>query len=214
MPTTGPWRVAIAAFVGVLLAAGTAMAAGDETDWPCPGPKVERLSLAQIWRGELPAVPASSWAADREIAPLAARLARPDLPDEEVERLVREFAARQPAESRRMRLLTLLQAVFATVDGQRRRVIRRIEAFGRNQKRLVAQIVADTEALEQNEVPEPERAVVEARRDWSIRIFDDRRRMTRVVCEEPDRYERHLFTVARAIRAVLEERGEAREARS
>jgi len=185
-----------------LLLAGLADAAGEQ-DWPCPGVKVERLSLAQVWRGELPAVPAGSWAADREIAPLAAKLASPDLSAEEVHRLVRDFAERQPAESRRTRLLLLLQATFETLDGNRRRVIRRIETFGRNQKRLAARIVADTEDLERGRVPEEQRAQVEARRDWNLRIFDDRRRMTRVVCEEPDRYERHMFEVARAIREVL-----------
>lgn len=207
----GRWRLTLlaTAILAVTLPDG-AGAGKDEADWPCPGPKVERLSLAQIWRGEMPALPAGSWAADREIAPLAAKLASPDLPAGEIARLVRDFALRQPPENRRARLLTLLQAVFETVDGQRRRVIRRVEAFGRNQKRLVERIVVDTEALEQGRVPEDERALVEARRDWNIRIFDDRRRMTRVVCEEPDRYERHLFTVARTIRTVLDETGEAR----
>ncbi len=210
MSRRGRWRRGVLVLAILLASPGGVVGKSDEGDWPCPGPKVERLSLAQIWRGEMPALPAGSWAADREIAPLAARLASPDLPAGEVARLVRDFATRQPPESRRLRLLTLLQAVFETVDGQRRRVVRRVEAFGRNQKRLVERIVADTEALERGRVPEEERALVEARRDWNIRIFDDRRRMTRVVCEEPDRYERHLFQVARAIRAVLEETTEAR----
>lgn len=187
---------------------GAAVAASED-DWPCPGEKVERLSMAQIWQG--PALPeGTAWAADREIAPLARKITSPTISDEEATALVRDFAKLQPPETRRERLLLLLRAAFETADGKRRRAIHGVETYARNQKRLAARIVEDTERLQADPGPDEQtRAELEMRRDWNLRIFEDRRAVLRVICQEPDRYERRIFAIARTVEELLEE-GEGR----
>ncbi len=186
------------------LAAGSA-AEERHADWPCTQELVPRLSLAQVWRGPLPA-DTGQWAADREIAPLARALASRSLPIEEARKRIEQFAAKLPPETRREKLQLLMQALLKTIDGGRRRIIRRIEAYARNQKRLVDHIVEDTQALEDGKIAADRRAEVTNRRDWNLRIFEDRRKMLKTVCEQPDLMEKRLFALARTIARLLEEK--------
>lgn len=178
-------------------------ALADHAEWPCASDRIERLSLAQVWRGD-PLPENATWAADREIAPLAQKITSLDLSDEEAAALVRDFAERQPPERRRERLLLLLRAAFETADGKRRRAVRGVDAYAHNQKRLAERIVEDTERLQADPgLGEAERSELEMRRDWNLRIFEDRRSVLQVLCEEPDRYERRIFTIARTVEELL-----------
>lgn len=175
----------------------------DQARWPCASERIERLSLAQIWRGD-PLPENATWAADRELAPLAQKITSLDLSDEEAAALVRDFAGHQPPERRRERLLLLLRAAFETADGKRRRAVRGVDTYAHNQERLAERIVEDTERLQADSgLGEDERSELEMRRDWNLRIFEDRRAMLQVMCEEPDRYERRIFTIARTVEELL-----------
>lgn len=200
--TTG--GACIAAVLFCLLAT-PAPAAGEDVDWPCASERIERLSLAQIWRGD-PLPEDAAWAADREIAPLAQKITSLRISDDEAVALVRAFAESQPPGKRRERLLLLLRAAFETADGKRRRAVRGVEAYARNQKRLAERIVEDTERLQADSgLDEATRAELGMRRDWNLRIFEDRRAMLQVICEEPDRYERRVFAIARTIEELLQD---------
>jgi len=193
------------ALAALLLPVGS-MAQPAAPDWPCVQRLVSELAAGQMWGGPPP--PPESWAAAPEIAGLALELARPELKLPEAERLVAGFAAAQPAGSLGPRLALLLAGVLEIVNGKRAQVIAGIVRYARSQQALARRITEESTALRDlrpgpDVVPPPELAPTKQAREWDIRIFEDRQRALRLVCEQPVVLEQRAFALARIIEAHL-----------
>ena len=194
-------------FLLSLLQAAAAGAQGQsaDPDWPCSQIYASELSVAQVWKGEFP-TPEGTWYTDPEIAPLVPRLASRALPLERAKAEIAALAAKVPPETRRAKLLLLFQGLFEYIDGERRRTLKRIRKYGRSQKALVERILAQSEEIERLEAEGGEDgrlALLRETRDMNLRVFDDRRRMQRYVCEQPDVLQKRIFDLALIVREQL-----------
>jgi hypothetical protein len=83
-----------------------------------------------------------------------------------------------------------------------------LERVMRKQREAVERIKADTVALqEQQGATSPDQAKVDALGNqvtWETRIFEDRRRVMKFVCEVPTTIDQRLFALSREIQQDME----------
>lgn len=208
MTQWSPWPCLAVATALTLLAAGTAGAAGTE-DWPCVQRKVPEISLAAVWAGPPLDEAALKWRTDPGIAGLVERLAARRTSEEEARQAIAGLVASSGA-AKGPKLLALLAGLVETINAERAEVIAGIERFGRGQKQLAAALREENsklDAMRADSKADPARvAELSDRLVWNLRIFDERQKSLRFVCEVPVLIEQRLFALSRAIQNVLQER--------
>lgn len=195
----------------LLLGAHSASAAVDPAnpDWPCVQKKIENLSPASIWDG--PSIDEhKDWFKDKEIATLVKKLASRRVPVERATEALETYAKALPQSERDAKLARVFAGLFDTVNTQRRTVVSGIEKYQRAQKERAAELEkqgVDLANLQGDLVvndpdvvsPSPE----EEKLYWAGRIFQERQANLSVACELPAIIEERLFTMSRAIRALM-----------
>jgi hypothetical protein len=175
-------------------------------DWPCVQAKVPELSPAALWAGP-PLDDAKAWANDPKIKDLVPRLAARRVPIEDAQKSIAEFMTGSAAERAEKGKL-LFAGVFERLNAERGEVMTGIERLARRQKDMADKIresvvelhkIQDMPAPEQVKLDELSRQV-----EWSTRIFEDRRKTVRFVCEVPVLIEQWLGVFARAIQQGME----------
>ena len=198
------------AYALVMIAAFTVSAAHAADprypDWPCVQAKVPELSPAALWAGP-PLDDVKAWANDPNIKDLVPRLAARRVPIEDAQKLIADFMTGSAAERGEKGKL-LFAGVFERLNAERGEVMTGIERLARRQKDMADKIresvielhkIQDMPAPEQVKLDELSRQV-----EWSTRIFEDRRKTVRFVCEVPVLIEQRLGTLARAIQQGME----------
>ncbi|MGJ4906160.1 hypothetical protein ACQR10_07950 [Bradyrhizobium sp. HKCCYLRH2060] len=198
----------ILAAVAIAASAGAAMAADPRyPDWPCPQAKVPEISIAAVWSGPAIDDVGASWKDDAKIAELVARLAARRIPLEQAQKDVADFLTGTPEEKTRKGKL-LFAGLFDTLNAQRTSVMNGLERVMRKQREAVEKVRGDTIALqEMHSGPNPDQAKVEEmtnQLNWETRIFEDRRRVMKFVCEVPTAIDQRLFALAREIQQDME----------
>ncbi|MGJ5006174.1 hypothetical protein ACQR05_00280 [Bradyrhizobium oligotrophicum] len=198
----------ILAAVAIAASAGAAMAADPRyPDWPCPQAKVPEISIAAVWSGPAIDDVGASWKDDAKIAELVARLAARRIPLEQAQKDVTDFLTGTPEEKTRKGKL-LFAGLFDTLNAQRTSVMNGLERVMRKQREAVEKVRGDTIALqEMHSGPNPDQAKVEEmtnQLNWETRIFEDRRRVMKFVCEVPTAIDQRLFALAREIQQDME----------
>ena len=101
----------------------------------------------------------------------------------------------------------IFAGVFDILSQQRSEVMSGIERVARNEKELADKIRVDVSLLrELQDKPEQDKSKIDAlaaQVEWSTRIFDDRRKSIRYVCEVPIIIEQRVFALSRALRQAL-----------
>jgi hypothetical protein len=106
----------------------------------------------------------------------------------------------------------LFAGVLDTINRERSEIISGIKRFARRQRALSGEIAEVNAALRELEREEgggaaEERAArrreIEERRDWSVRIFDEREGSLTYLCEQPVLLDQRAFALARGIAAHL-----------
>lgn len=176
-------------------------------DWPCAQIKVPEISLAAVWSGPSVDGERDAWQRNSEIKDLVARIAARRTSLEDAQIAITEFISGSPAEKQEKAKL-LFSGLFDMLNRQRSEVINGIERHTRKQRRLVERIRANTLRLRELEsaASRDETRITELANqvEWDTRIFEDRRKSTRYVCEVPIIIERRLFALGRAIQQSLE----------
>ena len=171
-------------------------------DWPCEQPKVPELSAAAMWDGPSIADVGDTWRNDPKVRDLVALVAARRTPMDAAQKAVAEFLAEKPAE-REQRAKQLFAGVFDTLNAERSEVMDGLERTARKEMDLGGKIKSDVAELRTLEdQPNADQAKVKALGDeiaWSTRIFEDRRKTIRYVCEVPGTIEQRVFALARAI---------------
>jgi len=176
-------------------------------DWPCVQPKVPQISVAAMWDGPSIADVGNSWQDDPKIKDLVSRLAARRTPLDASEKAVAEFVVGTAAE-KQDKAKKLFAGLFDSLSTQRSEVMGGIERTARKQKELADKIrsdVTDLRALEDE--PDQDQTKITAlasQVEWSTRIFEDRRKTIRYVCEVPTIIEQRVFALGRAIRKSLD----------
>jgi hypothetical protein len=201
-------RVVYALVMIVAFAASAAHAADPRyPDWPCVQAKVPELSPAALWAGPPLDEAAKAWANDPAIKDLVPRLAARRVPIEDAQKLIADVMTGSAAE-RETKGKLLFAGVFERLNAERGEVMRGIERLARRQKDMADKIresVIELHRIQDLPAPEPAKLEELSRQvEWSTRIFEDRRKTVRFVCEVPVLIEQRLGALARAIQQGME----------
>ena len=199
----------LAMAVVALALSGTAVRAADPRypNWPCTQAKVPEISLAAVWAGPALDDAETKWKDDAKITALVAKLSARKTPIDEAEKSVKDFLAASPTDKTTNAKL-LFAGLFDTLNAQRSQVMSGLERVSRKQREAADKIREETIQLQalQGATPRDE-AKVEALGNeliWKTRIFEDRNKVVRFVCEVPTTIDQRLFALGRVIQQEME----------
>lgn len=185
------------------LAAGT-----DDPDWPCVQRLMPELSAGAVWAGPSIENVAKLWLKKPAVQSLITRIAARRTPVEEGARAIETFTKTLGME-KNATLTLVFAGLFATIDAERSRIIAGIKRYAKRQRRLADRIRNLGAVLKGIPSIGPDER--DARRGelyrqwtWAMRIFDERERSLKALCDQPVLLERRLFMLSRAIMAQLE----------
>ncbi|HEV7600964.1 MAG TPA: hypothetical protein VGO49_12005 [Bradyrhizobium sp.] len=202
------WQVILCAAFAIAGSVDPCFAADPRyPDWPCAQAKVPEVSLAAVWDGPALDDVADKWKNDAKVSALVPRLAARRTPLDEAEKMIAEFLSGSSVQKNEAGKL-LFAGLFDTLNAQRSSVMNGLERVTRKQREAAEKIRDDTLALQalQDTTP-PDQAKVEELGNqlvWQTRIFEDRRRVIKFVCEVPTAIDQRLFALGRAIQQQME----------
>ena len=202
------WRIIICTVLAVAGSAELCFAADPRyPDWPCTQAKVPDVSLAAVWAGPPLDDVASKWKDDAKVSALVPRLAARRTPLDEAQKAITELlegSGAQKTETGRL----LFAGLFDTLNAQRASVMSGLERVTRKQREAADKIRADTLALQalQGASPPDQPKIDELGNQvvWETRIFEDRSRVIKFVCEVPTAIDQRLFALGRVIQQEME----------
>jgi hypothetical protein len=202
------WQVTIGALLAVAASTGFGRAADPRyPDWPCTQAKVPEISLAAVWAGPPLDDVADTWKNDAKVSALVTKLAARRFPVEEAQKAITEFLAASAAEKGATGKL-LFAGLFDTLNAQRSSVMNGLERVTRKQREAADKIRSDTlelQALQGASPPDqPKMDELGNQLVWETRIFEDRRRVIKFVCEVPTAIDQRLFALGRTIQQEME----------
>ncbi|AMA59481.1 MULTISPECIES: hypothetical protein [unclassified Bradyrhizobium] len=198
----------ILAAIAIALSGAAARAADPRyPDWPCTQAKVPEISLSAVWAGPALDDVQNKWKDDAKVSALVAKLSARKTPLDEAEKSVKEFLAAS-ASDKSANAKLLFAGLFDTLNAQRSQVMSGLERVSRKQREAADKIREETLALQalQGATPRDE-AKVEALSNeliWKTRIFEDRHKVVRFVCEVPTTIDQRLFALGRVIQQEME----------
>jgi hypothetical protein len=176
-------------------------------DWPCAQAKVPDVSLAAVWAGPPLDDVADKWKNDAKVSALLPRLAARRTPLDDAQKAITEFLAGSTAEKIEMGKL-LFAGLFDTLNAQRSSVMSGLERVTHKQREAANKIRTDTLALQAlQDASPPDQAKIEELGNqlvWETRIFEDRQRVIKFVCEVPTAIDQRLFALGRMIQQEIE----------
>jgi hypothetical protein len=201
-------RMAIAAVIALVASAAPGLAADPRyPDWPCAQAKVPDISLAAVWAGPPLDDASDKWKADPKISAMVAKLAARKLPLDDAQKTVTEFLA-APGTDKTAAGKLLFAGLFDTLNAERSSVMNGLERVTRKQRAAADKIRADTialQALQDTKAPDQPRIdELGNQLVWETRIFEDRRRVVKFVCEVPTTIDQRLFALGRTIQQEME----------
>jgi hypothetical protein len=202
------WRMTIGALLAVTASAEFCFAADPRyPDWPCAQAKVPEISLAAVWAGPPLDDVSDKWKDDAKVSALVSKLAARRTPLEEGQKAITEFLAGSTAGKTTTGKL-LFSGLFDTLNAQRSSVMNGLERVTRKQREAAEKIRSDTLALQalQDASPPDQPKIDELGNQlvWETRIFEDRRRVIKFVCEVPTAIDQRLFALGRTIQQEME----------
>lgn len=192
-----------------LAISATAVRAADPRypDWPCSQAKVPEISLAAVWAGPALDDAASKWKDDSKVSALVSKLAARKTPLDEAEKSVKDFLTGSAADKTANAKL-LFAGLFDTLNAQRSQVMSGLERVSRKQREAADKIREETIQLQalQDATPRDDTKVdaMSNQLIWETRIFEDRRKVVRFVCEVPTTIDQRLFALGRVIQQEME----------
>jgi hypothetical protein len=202
------WRIAIIAPVAVVTSTACCLAADPRyPDWPCMQAKVPEISIAAVWAGPPLDDVQDKWKDDAAINALVTKLAARRTPLEEAQKTIADFLSGAAADKTTKGRL-LFAGLFDALNAQRASVMSGIERVTRKQRDAVDKIRSDTIALQESQsASAPDQQKIDElgnQLTWETRIFEDRRRVVKFVCEVPTAIDQRLFALGREIQQDME----------
>jgi hypothetical protein len=199
---------AFCVFVAVTAMAEASLAADPRyPNWPCAQAKVPEISLAAVWNGPALDDATNKWRDNPKISPLVARLAARRTPLDQAEKEIVGFLQETPSEKAERGKL-VFAGLFETLNAERTAVINGLERTTGKQREAAEKVRSDTVALQslQDQQTKDQARIDELSNQliWETRIFEDRRRVIKFVCEVPTAIDQRLFALARVIQQEIE----------
>lgn len=214
-PSAAAAARARAAAVAASLAASLALGAGaaraqpaSPEDWPCVQVLVPELSAAALWPLPLDAAALGDWREDADAAALARRLGELERVDAAALAAIDAFAAGVSEDAREAALSRVAVGTLDVADERRSRYIDGIRRYTRQQIAISRQIeetlnlladLDDAEAAGTTLETEAPRAEIEETLSWHERLYDQRERAIRALCERPGELEQTLSATLREL---------------
>jgi len=200
--------IAIGALLLVAGATDVSLAADPRyPDWPCIQAKVPEISLAAVWAGPPLDDIRDKWKDDAKVSALVAKLAARRTSLDDAQKLITEFLA-GPAADKATTGKLLFAGLFDSLNVQRSSVMNGLERITRKQREAADKIRSDVAALHtlQSASPPDQTKVDELSNQmiWQTRIFEDRQRVVKFVCEVPTAIDQRLFALGRMIQQEIE----------
>jgi Spy/CpxP family protein refolding chaperone len=201
-------RIAIGALLLVAGSSELGFAADPRyPDWPCTQAKVPEISLAAVWAGPSLEDVNNKWKDDAKVSALVTKLAARRTSLEDAQKLITEFLA-GPAADKATTGKLLFAGLFDSLNAQRTSVMNGLERITRKQRDAADKIRADVAALHalQSASPPDQPKIDELSNQmiWQTRIFEDRQRVVKFVCEVPTAIDQRLFALSRMIQQEIE----------
>ncbi|MBR1214163.1 hypothetical protein [Bradyrhizobium sp. JYMT SZCCT0180] len=202
------WQIAIGTLFLVAASTEPGFAADPRyPDWPCTQAKVPEISLTAVWAGPPLDDIKDKWRDDAKVSPLVSRLAARRTSLDEAQKLITEFLG-NPATDKATAGKLLFAGLFDSLNAQRASVMNGLERITRKQREAADKIRSDVSALhalqgaaspDQPKIDELSNQMV-----WQTRIFEDRQRVVKFVCEVPTAIDQRLFALGRMIQQEIE----------
>jgi hypothetical protein len=201
------YRTAIAVWLAVTATIRFAHAADPRyPDWPCAQAKVPEISLAAVWAGPPLDDVSGKWREDATVGSLVAKLAARRTTLEEAQKAIAEYLSAAADKTGSGKLL--FAGLFDILNGQRSQVMNGLERVTRKQREAADKIREETIQLQalQDATPRDDTKVdaMSNQLIWETRIFEDRRKVVRFVCEVPTTIDQRLFALGRVIQQEME----------
>ena len=201
------WQIAIAALLFVA-ATGCSFAADPRyPDWPCTQAKVPEISLAAVWAGPPLDDVKDKWKDDSKVSALVSKLAARRTSLDDTQKLITAFFASSTAEKATTGKL-LFAGLFDSLNAQRTSVMNGLERITRKQRDAADKIRSDVSALHaMHDASPPDQPRIDELSNqmvWQTRIFEDRQRVVKFVCEVPTAIDQRLFALGRMIQQEIE----------
>jgi hypothetical protein len=206
------WRITSRVVLGALalLAASSRVSLAADPrypDWPCAQAKVPEISLPAVWAGPPLDDVQDKWKDDSRVAALVAKTAARRMPLDEAEKEIKAFLA-SSQNDKAMAGKLLFAGVFDTLNAERSTVMNGLERVMRKQREAADKVRADTIALQELQSgASPDQQKVDELSNqllWETRIFEDRRKVVKFVCEVPTTIDQRLFALGRVIQQEIE----------
>jgi hypothetical protein len=128
---------------------------------------------------------------------------------DQAEAAIADYADDLSPDARAERLGLLFEGVLELINDERSGTIDSIKTYARNQRQLAERIAQENRRLDRLERDktsdsQAEAAELRSERNWALRIYDDRNRVLRQVCDQPVQLEQRAFALARAIQSQIE----------
>jgi predicted NACHT family NTPase len=198
------------AFVLLVVTASTRLCAAADPrypDWPCTQAKVPEISLAAVWAGPPLDDAEQKWKSDPKVSALVQKVAARKLPLEDAQKAITEFLA-MPGTDKMATGKLLFAGLFEQLNAERASVMNGLERVTRRQRQAADKIREDTIALQalQGATPRDQAKIEELGNTlvWETRIFEDRHRVVKFVCEVPITIDQRLFALGRTIQQEIE----------
>ena len=176
-------------------------------DWPCAQAKVPEISLAAVWAGPPLDDAEQKWKNDPKISAMVEKAAARRLPLEDAQKAISEFLA-TPGVDKMATGKLLFAGLFEQLNAERAAVMGGLERVTRKQRQAADKVRTDTIALQalQDATPRDQAKIEELGNAlvWETRIFEDRRRVVKFVCEVPTTIDQRLFALGRTIQQDIE----------
>jgi hypothetical protein len=194
----------IAGIFAALLMAGVSQAASPtDPDWPCIQPKVPQIAPGQVWNGPPIEEIGESWREDKAISDLAQKLSQRRTPLDEAKTMIGDFAGGLQGDKSRP-LTALFAGTLSLINSQRTSIIAGIGRYTKKQRALSKKI--EEEMAELSQLPQDDSEDSASQRQdlldvqaWDVRIFQEREKSLRYVCEQPVLLEQRAFAIGREI---------------
>jgi hypothetical protein len=206
------WRITSRVVLGALalLAASSRVSLAADPrypDWPCAQAKVPEISLPAVWAGPPLDDVQDKWKDDSRVAALVAKTAARRMPLDEAEKEIKAFLA-SSQNDKAMAGKLLFAGLFDTLNAERSTVMNGLERVMRKQREAADKVRADTIALQELQSgASPDQQKVDELSNqllWETRIFEDRRKVVKFVCEVPTTIDQRLFALGRVIQQEIE----------
>jgi hypothetical protein len=201
-------RIVVAALAIVATSSQTCLAADPRyPDWPCAQAKVPEISLPAVWAGPPLDDVQDKWKDDAKVSALVTKTAARRIPLDQAEKDIKEFLGSSTSD-KTMAGKLLFAGLFDTLNAERSTVMNGLERVMRKQREAADKIRSDTIALQalQGEASPDQQKVDELANQllWETRIFEDRRKVVKYVCEVPTTIDQRLFALSRVIQQEIE----------